>query len=53
MRQGDYFQNSFCFLQKLYIDKIKASGQHLNFNRFWWTSTWTYNKKKLYNISDC
>ena len=26
--------DSFCFLKKLYINKIKASGQHLSLNIF-------------------
>ena len=30
--------------------KLKASGQHLHFNIFWKTSTWTYNRNKLYKI---
>ena len=27
--------------------KIKVSDQHLSFNMFWQTSTWTYNKNKF------
>ena len=33
------------FLKKAF-SKIKAGGQYLIFNTFWWTLTWTYNKKK-------
>ena len=39
-----------CFLKRLFV---KAIGQHLSFNIFWLTSTWTYSKNKFYNISDC
>ena len=39
----------FLFFKKnLY--KLKASGQHLRFNIFWKTSTWTYNEIKLHKI---
>ena len=33
--------------------KVKARNQPLSFNIFWQTSSWRYNKNKLYNISDC
>ena len=52
MRQGDSFQTYFCFFKKT-LYKVKASGRDLKFNMFWWTLTWTNNKNKRYNISDC
>ena len=33
--------------------KVKARNQPLSFNIFWQTSSWRYNKNKLYNIADC
>ena len=39
MRQEDHFRPLFVF--------------HLSFDICWWTLTWTYNKCKLYRISDC
>ena len=33
--------------------KVKERNQPLSFNIFWQTSSWRYNKNKLYNISDC
>ena len=39
------------FFQKAF--EVKRSGQHLNFNKFWYSSTWTYNKSKLCKTSDC
>ena len=49
---GRLIPELFLFFKKeLY--KVKVSGQNLSFNIFWQTSTWTYNKNKLYNISDC
>ena len=41
----------FFFFQKAF--EVKRSGQHLNFNKFWYSSTWTYNKSKLCKTSDC
>ena len=39
------FQKSFIW--------VNASCQHHNLNFFWQTLSWTYNKNKLYKISDC
>ena len=41
------------FFIKKALCKVKAKGQQLTFNIFWYTSTWTCNKNKLFNISDC
>ena len=35
------------------FQKKKTSGQYLSFDIFWYSTTWTYNKNKLYKISDC
>ena len=43
---GALVPDLFCFLKKAFY-KVKASGQHLSFNIFWQTSTWTYNKNKF------
>ena len=40
------------FLKKA-LYKVKASNQCLSINIFGWSSTWTYNKSKLYKISYC
>ena len=40
-------------LFKKALCKVKTGIQHLSFNLFWWTSTWTYNRSKLWNILDC
>ena len=45
--------SDFSLFVKKALYKVKASGHHLSFNLFWETSLWTYNKNKLYNISDC
>ena len=31
----------------------EASGQHLSFNMFWYSSIWSYNKNKLHKSSNC
>ena len=53
MAFGQLIKNSVrnIFLQFFLL--FKASGQHLSFDIFSWTLTWTYHKNKLYNISDC
>ena len=50
---GGKLDLDFCLFYKKALYKVKASCQHFSFNIFRWTSTWTYNKNKLYNISDC
>ena len=35
------------------LHKIKANGECFSFDIFWEVSSWTYNKSKLFNISDC
>ena len=42
----------FLFYQKA-LHEVKAIDQHFSFNTFWYPSAWTYNKNKLYKISDC
>ena len=32
---------------------VKASCYHFSFNNFWQSSTWTFNKSKLYKTADC
>ena len=43
-KTGRLVPDRFLFFKKV-LYKIKASGQHLSFNMFWWTPT--YNKKKF------
>ena len=38
----DQFQTSLSFLKKFY--EVKADGQHLSFNTFWQSSTWTIQR---------
>ena len=47
---GRLILDLFLFFKKA-IYKGKTSDQHLSVNIFRKTSTWTYNKNKLYNIS--
>ena len=49
---GRLVPNLFLFFEKV-LCKVKASGQHLSFNTFWLSLTLTYNKSKLYTISEC
>ena len=48
IRLGDQFQ-ACCYFFKKAQSKVKASGQHFSFKMFYQTTTWRYNKKKLYN----
>ena len=52
IRQRDKFKASICFFEKA-LYEVRASGQHLSFNILRWSTTWTYNKSKLYKFSDC
>ena len=38
---------------KIALYKVKAGGEHLSFNMFWYSSTWAHNKNKLYKTPDC
>ena len=40
----------FLFFEKA-LYKAKVSVQHFSFDILWSTSTWTYKKNELYNIS--
>ena len=51
MWQGDQFQTSFCFIEKA-LCEVKASGQQFSFNIYWWILFRTYNKNKLWKISE-
>ena len=42
IRRANYFQTSLLF--KKHLHELKANGQHLRFNMYWLSSTWTYKK---------
>ena len=44
--------NSRLLLSKA-LYEIKANGQHLSFDIFWKSSTWTCSKNKLYKTLNC
>ena len=53
MKRGREISSMPLFVFKKALFKMKARGQDLSFNIFWYPSTWTYNKNKLYETSDC
>ena len=48
--EGKLVPDLFLFFKKV-LYKTKASAQHIAFNIFWYTLTWTNNKNKLSNRS--
>ena len=48
--EGKLVPDLFLFFKKV-LYKTKASAQHITFNIFWYTLTWTNNKNKLSNRS--